>query len=308
MGDVPAYDTLGTVARAIALGGIVVVGGALAFFAGVLRRWRLPPDAQVAEWSRLAARSCARAAAVLLLDAPVRLYCQARVLVPPGDPVAPMMANVLRTAWGQGWLVQCFASLGVLAGVVLALRLVRGGWPLACLSGAALTLSPALMGHAVAAERFLALSIGADWLHVSMASAWLGGVAMLALIANRALAANDGPESFARVIELFHPLALTCSIGLVVTGVTSLLLRVDHLADLLHSTYGALFAVKMILTACVVAVGYRHARRGPAIVRAQGVGALTRTLALEVVFAVLVISATAALVGTSPPMPDSMPM
>lgn len=308
MGDAPAFDTLGTIARAIALAGIVAAGGALAFYAGVLRRWRDPRDARIADWSALTARWASWAAALVLLDSPLRLYGQARLLVPPGDPIAPMMANVLRTSWGQGWLVQCVAALGVLGGAAMALRRARGGWAIACLSGIALTLSPALMGHAVAAERLVALSIGADLIHVSVAAAWLGGVTMLAIISRRAIAARDEPESFAKLIELFHPLALTCSIVIVVTGVTSLWLRVEHFADLLHSTYGALFAIKLILTACVVGAGYRHAMRGPAIVRAQGVGALSRTLAAEVVFAVLVVAATAALVGTSPPMAMDMPM
>jgi putative copper export protein len=261
-----------------------------------------------AGWSAAAARAGLWASAILLLDAPVRLYAQARGLVQPGDPVAPMMMNVLRTVWGRGLLVQIIASVVALVGFLVVHRGRARGWDMAVVGCIVLALSPALMGHAIAAEHYLALSLIADWFHVVAAASWLGGVTMLALPARAAASGGDDRDAFATAIELFHPVALAASATLVATGVVSLLLRVEHLADLLHSLYGALLAIKLLLTVAVIAVGYRHATRGAAIVRAQGTSALSRTLAGELLFAVLVIATTAALVGTSPPMSMTMDM
>jgi copper transport protein len=194
------------------------------------------------------------------------------------------------------------ASLGALAGLIMARRGLRRGWGVALLACLVLTVSPALMGHAVAAEKLLPVSLLSDWVHVTVAGCWLGGVTMLALLATPA-AAGEGPDAFARLIELFHPLALAASLALVATGVVSLLLRVDHLADLPHSLYGAIFGAKLALTLGVAGVGFHHARRGPHIVRTRGYRALAKTLVLEAALAALVVGATAVLVGTSPPMP-----
>jgi putative copper export protein len=296
-------DVLAVVARAVALAAIVVMTGALAFRWGVLRRWPAARPAPLAEWSGFAASAGAWAAACLLLVTPARLYVQAQGLTMAGDPVLPMMGNVMHTMWGRGLMLQSVASLTMLAGFLCALRLASWGWWFALVAAAGITLSPALMGHAVAAEHLLVLSVLADWIHVAMAGAWIGALAMLALIARSAITSGAGPgESIATLIELFHPVALTCSVVLVVTGVVSLVLRVSSISDLLHSTYGAILAVKLTLTAGVAALGLHHARRGAHLARLGKARGVARSLAAEMTVAALVIAATAALVGTSPPM------
>lgn len=296
-------DALALVARAVALAAIVVSTGAVVFRWGVLHRWPDGGQSPVPAWNGLAARTGAIAAACLVVSAPVRWFAQARSLVQADDPVLPMMANVLRTMWGRGWLLQAAAAVTLLVGMILARADRRTGWALAALSVAALTLSPALMGHAVAAERLQSVSVGADWIHVAMAGAWVGALTVLAIVARApAPAPSDGDAPTAPVatlIELFHPVALTCSAVLVLTGVVSLLLRVEHLVDLLHSAYGAILAVKLALTLGVAAFGLHHSRRGAAT--ARGGGAVARTLAAEAVLAAMVVAATAVLVGTSPP-------
>lgn len=289
----------------MALAAIVVMTGAVTFRWGVLRRWPAPGRGPLVEWSEFIARSGAWAAACLLLVAPARLYFQARSLVVAGDPVLPMMGNVLHTMWGRGWMLQAAASLTMLVGLLFARRGSTAGWWLGLVSAAGVTLSPALMGHAVAAERLLGVSVLADWIHVAMAGAWLGALTMLALIVRSPSAAGSGAPA-ATLIELFHPVALTCGAVLVATGVISLLLRVDHIADLLRSTYGAILAVKLAFALGVAALGLHHSRRGAQLVRLGGARGVARSLAVETILAGMVIATTAVLVGTAPPMSMAM--
>lgn len=215
-----------------------------------------------------------------------------------------MMANVLRTMWGRGWLLQALAAAVLLAAFVLANRGLAAGWWLALAAVAGVTASPALMGHAVAADHYLVVSLLADWLHVAMAGAWLGALAMLTMIVRRSDQADSGAEeTTATLIELFHPVALAGATVLTATGVVSLLLRVEHLADLLHSAYGAILAVKLALTFGVAILGWRHSRGAAQMARAGGAHALRRSLAAEIALAAAVITVTAVLVATAPPMP-----
>jgi len=293
---------LAIVTRAVAFAAMVLTSGAVTFRFGVLRRWPTPTAASAA-WNALIARAGALAAACLVLVAPLRLYAQARSLVEAGDPVMPMMLSVLQTSWGRGWNLQTAASGIVLLGLLAASRGARSGWGIALVSALGLTLSPALMGHAVASERLLVVSVLADWLHVTMAGAWVGALSMLMLVARTPAAAGAGVNApTSRLIELFHPVALAGSSVLVLTGAVSLLLRVDHLGDLLHSAYGAIFGLKLGLTLVVAAFGLHHSRRGVALAGAGGSRALLRSLSTEVALAALVIATTAVLVGTSPPM------
>ncbi|HEV8411875.1 MAG TPA: CopD family protein [Gemmatimonadaceae bacterium] len=295
-----AFELFATVMRAVALGSIVVMTGALMFRWGVLERWPASSPAPLAEWNELVARAGAWAAACVLVVSPARLYAQARGLVMDGDPVIPMMENVLHTMWGRGWLLQAGAAIAMLTALLFARRGSRGGWWLGILSATAITLSPALMGHAVAAERLFLVSVFSDWIHVAMAGAWLGALSMVALVArSRSDAAG---AHVATLIELFHPVALTCAMTLVTTGVISLLLRVEHLADLPHSAYGAILAAKLALTFGIAMFGLHHARRGARLSRAGGTSGVVRSLAAETVLAALVIATTAVLVGTAPPM------
>ncbi len=294
-------DGLALAARAIALAAIVVMTGAVTFRWFVIRRWPGSTEAPLAEWSAFIGRIGACGAASVLLVAPVRLYAQARNLVMAGDPVLPMMANVTHTMWGRGWMLQIAASLTMLVGLLFVRGKSATGWWTGLVAAVAVTLSPALMGHAIAAERLLALSVIADWVHVVMAGAWIGSLAMLALLARSASASSSGAP-VATLIELFHPVALICSVVLIATGVISLFLRIEHLADLLHSAYGAVLAIKLTLTVGVGAIGLHHARRGARLVRLGDTRGVARSLAAEAILAAMVIAATAVLVATAPPM------
>ena len=286
------------VARAIVLSAITIAVGAVVFRLSVIARATGVADAVLAEWNTRSTRLGALAAAAIVLVAPARLYFQAASFVMEGDPVMPMMRNVLMTGWGRGWKAQ--AGIALVACVALWLaRRVTAMWAVAALAVLALSATPAFMGHAAAAEHLAALSVGADWTHVIAAGAWIGTLVFLAIVVGGRDSDVDGATA-ARAIECFHPVALASAAILVATGVTSLWLRVEHLADLLHSAYGAILGVKLALTAGVAAVGLHHSRHGVRLARAGGPAALRRTLLGETLLAAGVIAATAALIATSP--------
>ncbi len=289
----------------MALAAIVVMTGAIAFRWSVLRRWPAARAAPLREWNAFVAGAGALAAACVLVAAPVRLYAQAVGLTPADDPVLPMMWNVMQTMWGRGLELQTAAALAMLTGLLCARRNLQWGWSLGLLAAAGIALSPALMGHAIAADSWLAATVVADWIHVLMAGAWVGTLAVLTLIARRATRGGAGVDSpIALLIELFHPVALVCSAVLVVAGVLGLFLRVHSIGDLIHSSYGAVLAVKLALTLGLAALGLHHSRHGARLARAGETARVVRSLTAEAMLAAAVIAATAVLVGTSPPMPS----
>jgi copper transport protein len=259
------------------------------------------PPAPLTALAPLAAAVGAWASTTLLLVAPVRLLVQARALVAPGDPIAPMAANVLGTTWGKGLTVQAASALAALTGFLIARRGRDGGWTLALAAALALTLSPAMMGHAVAPERGLAWSLLADWLHVLSAGGWTGTLCLIAVAAMALRGSDGGGETLALLIARFHRVALTCAATLLASGVVSLLYRVEHLRDLLSSAYGALFFVKLAMAAVVAGFGAYHSRAGAERSRREGTGGVALTLLAESAFAALTIVVTAVLVGSEPP-------
>jgi copper transport protein len=303
-----AFAALAVIARGVAYAGIVGSSGAVVFHWGVLCRWKAEVQpAPIVQWGRTVALSGALASALVALASPARLLAQAHALVAAGDPVVPMMIKVLHTTWGRGWTVQTAAAVVLLIALLVESRAERAGLWLASFAGACATLSPALMGHAIAADRFQTVSVAADWLHVTAAAAWIGSLAMLSQVV--AFANGDdlaAGERAARLVELFHPVALVSSAVLVGTGVVSLLLRVDDFGELPHSRYGAILGMKLGLTLFVGTLGMRHWRRGAAMATTGNRGALARSLATELAVAAFVIAVTAVLVGTSPPMRMTM--
>ena len=140
--------------RAVAFAAIVLIVGAVTFRWAVVRRWT-PAEPDVSNrFGALASTAGAWAAVNLVLIAPVRLYVHALALLAEGDPVVPMMVNVVRTSWGRGWLLQISSAIAALVAFLLARHGWRVGWWLAVASAVVLTWSPALMGHAVAANQY----------------------------------------------------------------------------------------------------------------------------------------------------------
>ncbi len=287
--------------RALALTGTVVAAGAVAFARLVAPRAGIAPAAEVP-----LARLGAAGAFLVAIGAPFRVWTQASAFALEPAETWSYVPRVLGTTWGVGATAQTIAALALAFGLRRAVRRAGSdaatGGPAGArrdVPGRALTVAgtlglivtPAMMGHAIADERSTGLAVALDVTHVAAASAWLGALVPLAMIARTGERAVT-----AALIRAFHRPAMVAAVAVVLTGVGTTLMRVPTLGDLLHSTYGAVLLVKVALVAMALGFGAMHYRSGE---RAAASGApVWRTLLAEVAVAAGIVLVTAVLTGT----------
>jgi copper transport protein len=143
----------------------------------------------------------------------------------------------------------------------------------------------------------------ADWLHLSAASLWVGG--LVALAACVWPAARDlRREVFVRFSRY-----ATALVGVVLAaGIYLAIVRLPHLHDLWRAGYGHVLLVKLALVALALAWGAAHHFLVRPRLAAAGDGFLTRlggSLAGELAVGVSVLLAAAVLTDSKPPQPSS---
>jgi copper transport protein len=145
----------------------------------------------------------------------------------------------------------------------------------------------------------------ADWVHLSAASLWLGGlVTMLAAV--WPLAPELRRVAFAR----FSQLATVLIALIIVAGIYLSVLRLPHLSALWSEDYGRVLLVKLSLVSVALAWGGFHRFVvGPALARAGDSFAarVGRSLAGEAVVGAAVLLAAAVLVDSKPPPQPASP-
>jgi copper transport protein len=204
------------------------------------------------------------------------------------------------TRFGHAFVVMTLGFASVAAIVFLAWLLDR---PFLYLPALVLSIGLlsglSLSGHdAVDAGSSKATEL-ADWVHISAASLWLGGLLALA-VAVWPVAPELRREAFFR----FSRVAVLL-VGLVLAAGTYLsLVRVPHLSDLWTQRYGEVLLVKIALVALALAWGAVHhflvrpRLAGAAPGTASRVG---RSLLGESMVGVAVLLAAAILVDSKPP-------
>jgi copper transport protein len=170
---------------------------------------------------------------------------------------------------------------------------------LGCASGLSLS------GHSAADAGSSWLSELADWLHLSAATLWVGGLVQLVLVVWPA-----APELRRTAFLRFARLAPVLISVLLAAGVYLSILRLPHLHDLWSADYGRVLLVKLSLVALALTWGATHhflvrprLERGPSerlLVR------LPRSIAGESAVAMAVLLAAAVLVDSKPP-PQPLP-
>jgi putative copper resistance protein D len=229
--------------------------------------------------------------------------------------IDPDLARVLLTETALGWalivrLVALIAALGL--ALFYPPRSARL-WLLTLCGGiAAATL--AWSGHGAASEgRAGMIHLASNIVHLLAASAWLGAlVVLLLLVAPRGGASPDRVAAAHRALSAFSGIG-TVLVGLIVlTGLVNGLFVVGaaHLLALGQSTYGQLLLIKLLLFGAML--GCAAANRfwlTPRLERARGsagtsqaLAVLRRTIALETVFALLVLALVAWFGTLEPPM------
>lgn len=297
------------VVRALQFMALLAVIGALAFALVVLRLFgRTTQDEGFVRTMRTrAAKFGAWAAALLLASALLRLYAQSLALHGPGEVLdgALIAAMLRKTGWGLAWIIQVGGSLAALAGFVIARRGQSSGWTLAAIAGAVLATTPALSGHAAAADPML-LAVASDTLHVIGAAGWLGSLLfVLGVGIPCAMALETGRRgaATAELVNAFSPTALAFATLTVVTGLFASWLHIGFSSALWTSDYGRTLLIKLAVLSVVLLTGaYNWRRVRPALGDDIGAQRIRRSATVELATAALVVLVTAVLVATPPPV------
>jgi copper transport protein len=160
-----------------------------------------------------------------------------------------------------------------------------------------------LSGHSAADAGSSWKSELADWVHLSAACLWLGGLVQLALVV-WPLAPGLRREAFLRYARLAPVL-----IALLLTaGIYLSVLRLPHFSDLWAAGYGRVLLVKLgLVSVALVWGGLHHTFARPLVERDHPiVGKLSRSLLGEASVGMAVLLAAAVLVDSKPP-PQPVP-
>ena len=290
--------------------GLLVVLGAVAFRYAVLGFYHRVPhrdESLLAPARHRAARVGLGAALAVGAAAMLRLMAQSyamhgRAGVLNGGLVGTMVAH---TVWGWGWLLQAAGVVVAAAGFWAAGSGRRRSWAAATLGAAALSVTPALSGHAAAAPAYPVLAVVADSVHVAAAGGWLGSL-LLVLVAGvpaaMALPADRRGPAVATLVDAFSPTALVCAATAAVTGVFATWVHVGTVPALWGTAYGRTLLLKLGVLSAVAATGlYNWRRVRPALGSGGGLtGAarLRRSATVELGVALVVLLVTAVLVAT----------
>jgi copper transport protein len=171
-------------------------------------------------------------------------------------------------------------------------------WP-AFLLGLGFASGLSLSGHSAADAGASWKSELADWVHLSAACLWIGGLVQLAVVV-----VPLAPELRGRALLRFSSLATVLIALLLAAGIYLSILRLPHAHDLWTSGYGHVLLVKLSLVALALAWGGVHrVFVVPRVVRgADGLLArLPRSLLGESLAGMAVLLAAAVLVDSKPP-------
>src|SRR2546426_1018455 len=175
-------------------------------------------------------------------------------------------------------------------------------WP-AFLLGLGFASGLALSGHSAVDAGASKWSELADWVHLSAAALWVGGLVQLVVVVWPA----DGERRreaflcFARTAPVLIALLLAAGIYLSV-------LRLPHLHDLWAAGYGRVLLVKLSLVSVALAWGgFHHVVVRPMLDRAGVVRRLPRSLAGESAVGMAILLVAAVLVDSKPPPQPAPP-
>src|SRR5205823_4856798 len=160
-----------------------------------------------------------------------------------------------------------------------------------------------LSGHSAADAGSSWRSELADWVHLSAACLWLGGLVQLALVV-WPLAPELRRSAFLRYARL-APVLISL---LVAAGIYLSILRLPQFSDLWSEGYGRVLLVKLALVSVALAWGgLHHTFARPLVERGHPiVGKLSRSLLGEASVGMAVLLAAAVLVDSKPP-PQPVP-
>jgi copper transport protein len=202
------------------------------------------------------------------------------------------------TRFGQTFIVMELGFALIAALVYLAWLLERDAFLWAAFGlGLVFVSGLSLSGHSAADAGHSWLSELADWVHLSAAMLWVGGLVQLAVVVWPA-----SPELRRDAFLRFSKLATVLVALLVGAGTYLGVLRLPRLHDLWTTGYGHVLLVKLGLVCLALAWGAGHHFLAVPRIQREGVlGVLARTLVGESALAMAVLLAAAILTDSKPP-------
>ena len=169
-------------------------------------------------------------------------------------------------------------------------------WPVFLL-GLCFASGLSLSGHSAADAGHSWLSELADWVHLSAASLWIGGLVQLVAVVWPA-----APELRRTAFLRFSRLATVLVALLLIAGTYLSVLRFPHVRDLWTTGYGHVLLLKLGLVSLALLWGaVHHFLAVPRIERDGVAGRLSRSLLGESAIAMSVLLVAAVLVDSKPP-------
>jgi copper transport protein len=294
-----------SLARAFSFVGLLVLIGATAFRAFVLRGAR---EINVVTRERMERRAAVlgfTASVLVIVSAVATLYLEWEMMTAmPGMQAMSMTDMAMHTRWGFALRLELGAALVALASFALAARRVRGAWFIATIMAILLAATPALAGHAAASPRFTSLMIATDFLHVLGGATWLGSLFAVMVVGVPLCLTLDGFErwsSVASLVNSFSPIALASAALVVGSGVIASWMHLATPSALWQTAYGQVLLIKLFLVAITLTIGaYNFRRVQPQLANEVGSARLRRSAAIELSVGFLILLVTGLLTGISP--------
>ncbi|MBZ2197139.1 cytochrome c oxidase assembly protein [Occultella gossypii] len=299
----PVVTVASHLAAALTLGGLVLLLFVLPrpVTAAVARGLRVRPDGGA--WA-LAARVVSWAGpawAVLLVVDLVLGYgsVAGRPLGGPGFGVE-LAYYVTEISTGRTALVT--AVLAAAASSACVVVAGYGSAVMAAVAGFAVLIPLATTGHAAGAENH-ELGMSGLFGHLASASIWVGGLAVLCLVAPRL------GKDLRAAVGRYSTVALWAFLGVGISGLAKAWLQLGSLQGVL-TDYGLILVAKMVAFAVLGVFGYLHRERTMPKLRADGLpgGPFWRLAGVEVLVMAVATGLAVALGATGPPAPQPTEM
>lgn len=244
--------------------------------------------------ARHAAGGGAIGAALILVAAFVRAAVQVQAFAEPGEPWLPVLRTILDTGLGRALQLQVIWSAAALMAFSVARLGRQRGWSAAAIAMLVCSLTPALSGHAAAADQ-PTLAMTAATVHVLAAGAWIGGLFHLYRASGVA-----SEVTLARLLQAFHRVALTAAAALVFTGLYHVWTLLPAPSALWTDVWGRLLVAKLSVLGAVLWLGYRHWKGSEQSLAKGNRAGLRTSLGRELALALVVLLLTGVLTSVSP--------
>lgn len=175
---------------------------------------------------------------------------------PPANALLMLPTVLQQTHFGQIWTIHLIGLLLLWIGWVLAGRMPGRGPAAVMLAIAAMIAwTYSATSHAADGGDFTVKECG-DWLHLLAASLWGGGILASALILLMiGKQTSQLRELIGHLVRRLSSLSAIALALVLITGIYSATTKVSSVDELLHSPYGQMLCLKLMLVAAMAGVG-----------------------------------------------------